>query len=562
MLPVHDCNAAQLLGSGRAMGGLPAAGLRGTSAMAKMPSLLRQRQKIDEAELELDQKRMAARLADIFGRGAATDAADAPQAGAPAEAADADPATIRGEPPEADAPVGGRRRGRTRAAIVVEPGPSDVGEITWTREPGVDDPPGADGTAMVGVMVGPGLTVAAGPGTEWWSAAVDYALIGNDGAAGTADTDGTADPRGAAGALDTADTDFAADAGTLADTAAWSEALAEADEAVAPRLARVAGAIDAPPAASQPDPAAPAKGRSASEATKREPAKRRAPEPRSRTTAQPGGKGSRSTSARRPMAGKAAPKAAAVIASCPYCAVLLEPPPTTSRSCPRCRQRIVVKRIEGRVVYLTEAAVAFFEAERRRIARAARFTRERARWLKLAAAAGAPPQRAARLVAAQLSEETVDAARTLYMNTEERAFRSAKRERRWEDASRIRREQVMALFRLAGSGSIPSEAVVTLHREGVAAELRGLAEIAREAELVSAVCCDACRADDGRIGRINQELLAPRLPHPGCPKGLCRCRWDLTARDRTILRRYQRRPVRANPRASQRAVPAAPQPAV
>jgi hypothetical protein len=521
--------------------------------MAKMPSLLRQRQKIDEAELELDQKRMAARLADIFGRGAATDAADAPQAGAPAEAADADPATIRGEPPEADAPVGGRRRGRTRAAIVVEPGPSDVGEITWTREPGVDDPPGAEGTAMVGVMVGRGLTVAAGPGTEWWSAAVDYALIGNDGAA---------DPRGAAGALDTADTDFAADAGTHADTAAWSEALAEADEAVAPRLARVAGAIDAPPAASQPDPAAPAKGRSASEATKREPAKRRAPEPRSRTTAQPGGKGSRSTSARRPMAGRAASKAAAVIASCPYCAVLLEPPPTTSRSCPRCRQRIVVKRIEGRVVYLTEAAVAFFEAERRRIARAARFTRERARWLKLAAAAGAPPQRAARLVAAQLSEETVDAARTLYMNTEERAFRSAKRERRWEDASRIRREQAMALFRLASSGSTPSEAVVTLHREGVAAELRGLAEIAREAELVSAVCCDACRADDGRIGRINQELLAPRLPHPGCPKGLCRCRWDLTARDRTILRRYQRRPVRANPRASQRAVPAAPQPAV
>ncbi len=248
----------------------------------------------------------------------------------------------------------------------------------------------------------------------------------------------------------------------------------------------------------------------------------------------------------------------AVAVSCPYCAVLLEPPPTSSRSCPRCRNRIVVKRIEGRAVYLTEAAVAFFEAERRRIAGAARFTRERARWLKLAAAAGAPPERAARLVAAQLSEETVDAARTLYMNTVERAFRSAKRERRWEDASRIRREQATALFRLARSGSIPPEAVVTLHREGVAAELRGIAAIAKEAELVSAACCDICRAEDGQIGRITHELLAPRLPHAGCPKGLCRCRWDLTARDRTILLRYQRRPARA----SQRAVPAAPQPAV
>jgi DNA-directed RNA polymerase subunit RPC12/RpoP len=266
--------------------------------------------------------------------------------------------------------------------------------------------------------------------------------------------------------------------------------------------------------------------------------------------------------ARRAKPGKAAAKAVALVPSCPYCAMQLEPPPTSSRSCPRCRHRIVVKRIEGRVIYLTEAAVAFFEAERRRIAGAARFTRERARWLKLAAAAGAPPERAARLVAAQLSEETVDAARALYMTTVERAFRSAKRERRWDDASRIRREQAMALFRVPGSGSIPSEALVTLHREGVAAELRGLAEIAKEAELVSAACCDACRADDGRIVRIAQELLAPRLPHAGCIKSLCRCRWDMTARDRTNLRRYQRRPARANPRANERAVPAAPQPAV
>jgi hypothetical protein len=266
--------------------------------------------------------------------------------------------------------------------------------------------------------------------------------------------------------------------------------------------------------------------------------------------------------ARRAKPGKAAAKAVALVPSCPYCAMQLEPPPTSSRSCPRCRHRIVVKRIEGRVIYLTEAAVAFFEAERRRIAGAARFTRERARWLKLAAAAGAPPERAARLVAAQLSEETVDAARALYMTTVERAFRAAKRERRWDDASRIRREQAMALFRVPGSGTIPSEAVVTLHRKGVSAELRGLAEIAKEAELVSAACCDACRADDGRIVRIAQELLAPRLPHAGCPKGLCRCRWDMTARDRTNLRRYQRRPARADPRASERAVPAAPQPAV
>ena len=556
--------------------------------MAKMPGLLRQRQKIDEAELERDQTRVAARLADIFG-GSAASAPDNPsQADAPAEATSAGLATSTAEPPAADGGVRGKRRGRSRPAIVVELGPVGVADPTETDASGDDAAnhdgvPEPAGTPMVGVMAGPGSTVAAGPGAEWWSAAVDYALIGNAGKAdmdGSADTDDAARAAGGIDAAEMADavaTAATADAPTPGPEDAVSAAPAadasdrdvaaslpsaptpsEADGAPAPARALAIDAVDARPAAPPDDPATPANSGAASQPAKREPATRRPPAPRPRTKVQPGATRPRSASTRRARPGKGATKPVAVAVSCPYCAVLLEPPPTSSRSCPRCRNRIVVKRIEGRAVYLTEAAVAFFEAERRRIAGAARFTRERGRWLKLAAAAGAPPERAARLVAAQLSEETVDAARTLYMNTVERAFRSAKRERRWEDASRIRREQAMALFRLARSGSIPPEAVVTLHREGVAAELRGIAAIAKEAELVSAACCDICRAEDGRIGRITHELLAPRLPHAGCPKGLCRCRWDLTARDRTILLRYQRRPARA----SQRAVPAVPQPAV
>ncbi len=568
--------------------------------MAKMPGLLRQRQKIDEAELERDQQRMAARLADIFGGSVETDPVDPPEADAPAEAAAADPSMITAELPEADAPARGKRRGRRRPAIAVQPGPPDIGATVIGDESAlVNHQP--DDSAMVGVMAGPGSAVAAGPGAEWWSAAVDYALIGG---AGIADTDGTADPDGIADVVGVADADGTLDSDDASHVATLDGAPGpiEADEAVPPEAvtspqALANGAVDAPPAAALPELGVPAKTDSSSERTGREPAKRRSTEPRSRTEAKPGAEGSRSAparasgkrpssasarpggdgsrsaparasgkrpssaSARRARPGKAASKAVAV-ASCPYCAVLLDPPPTSSRGCPRCRNRVVVKRIEGRVVYLTEASVAFFEAERRRIAGAARFTRERARWLKLAAAAGAPPERGARLVAAQLSEETVDAARALYTSTVERAFRTAKRERRWEDASRIRRDQAMAIFRLPGSGSTPSETVLALHREGVAAELRGLAEIAKEAELVSAACCDTCRADDGRVGRIAQELLAARLPHPGCPKGLCRCRWHLTAHDQTILRRYQRRPARPNPRASQRAVTSAPQPAV
>jgi hypothetical protein len=228
-------------------------------------------------------------------------------------------------------------------------------------------------------------------------------------------------------------------------------------------------------------------------------------------------------------------------ALCPYCALILEPPPVASRRCGRCRQRIRVKRIEGRLVYLTEAAVLVFEAERRREASSGRLTRERGRWLRLAAAAGAPADRQARVAAAPLSESVVASARALYVSAVDRAFRAARRDHEWETASRIRREHATALYRLAGSPVPPPPDLVAVFRDGVVAELRGIAEISRDAQLVSAACCEACRADDRQIFRIATELRAPRLPHEACPRGLCRCRWDLAARDRTAIRRYLRR---------------------
>ncbi len=275
--------------------------------------------------------------------------------------------------------------------------------------------------------------------------------------------------------------------------------------------------------------------------------------------------------ARRPMAGPpaptsapvkaagptarvpaSAPAAVVVAAACPYCALLLQPPPTSSRRCPRCRQQIVVKHIDGRTAYLTEAAIAIFEAERRKESDVGRLTRERERWLKLAVAAGAPAQRASRLGAARLSQEVVDESRQLYLGTVDRTFAAAKRDRRWEEAARIRREQAIALHRLAGSPQPPPDDLLAIYQEGVAAELRGLAEIVRDAELVSAMCCDPCRADNGRIAQITKELAAPQMPHQGCPKVFCRCTWDLATRDRELVLRYLRRRPRPAARSAAR----------
>jgi len=248
---------------------------------------------------------------------------------------------------------------------------------------------------------------------------------------------------------------------------------------------------------------------------------------------------------------KAAPVPVASAASCPYCAVLLEPEPASSRRCAQCRQRIIVKRVDGRKVFLAEAVIPVFEAERRRIADGSRFAREAHRWLRLAVVAGAPPERVEqRALAAQArpSEDAVAASRALYLATVEHAYQDARRAHRWDEASRVRRDQAMALYRAAGVSEPPSEAILKLHREAVAAELRGIAEMVRDAELAAATCCDTCREDDHRIVRISAELRAPSLPHAGCPKGLCACHWDLPMSHRATVQRYARRRANADSR--------------
>jgi len=255
----------------------------------------------------------------------------------------------------------------------------------------------------------------------------------------------------------------------------------------------------------------------------------------------------------------AAPARPAVLSAvhCPYCGVLLDPPPIASRKCEECQQRIIVKRIDGRAVYLAGAALPVFTAERRRVANSARLTRERGRWLDLASSAGAPSRAVAQLRIARPTDANVGAARELYLLAVERTVRMAKRDKEWEAAARLRRDESTAIYRAEGSPRPPSAEVVELYRDGIASELRGIAEISRDAQLVAASCCDACRNDDEVVTRIATELRQPRLPHADCPKGLCRCHWDLAARDRTTLLRYLRRRSPSASRASSTETPPA-----
>jgi hypothetical protein len=226
--------------------------------------------------------------------------------------------------------------------------------------------------------------------------------------------------------------------------------------------------------------------------------------------------------------------------ACPSCGFLIDPAPTRNRRCPACREPIVVRQINGRPAYLTEAALEVFLGERAREAAEAANEVERERWLHLAATVDVPAPRRQRIAEAPPTEEAVEAARRLYESAAERAVRSARHELRYADVARIHRAHATAAFEAAGSPIPPPAEIVALHQDGMLALLRSFAAQGTAVELVSARCCPACRADDGHVFRISDELRTPRLPHADCPKGLCGCDWWIGVLERKRRRRRSR----------------------
>ena len=138
---------------------------------------------------------------------------------------------------------------------------------------------------------------------------------------------------------------------------------------------------------------------------------------------------------------------------------------------------------------------------------------------------GAQSVRIERITDAVATDEQVLAARDLYLRSATAAFAAARREHRFADAGAIGRAHAQALYKDLGAPDPVPDEIVAVHREAMTADLRAQRAFGRDAELVAAPCCDACNADAGLIARISDEVKVSRLPHAGCPTGLCRCRW-------------------------------------
>jgi hypothetical protein len=202
----------------------------------------------------------------------------------------------------------------------------------------------------------------------------------------------------------------------------------------------------------------------------------------------------------------------------------------------------VVRRVDGRRVLLTEQAVDVFEAERDREINERAWTAERRRWLALAKGVSAPVDRITRLGSAPPSETVVAASKDLYLASADHAVRTARRDKRWDVVATIRREQAAALYSAGGSVLPPPDEVVALHRAWSEAVLHSLVDFGAQVELVATGCCAICSRDGGRTFRIAAELRAERLPHAGCPKGLCHCDWWPVGDTKAKSRRVRRQP--------------------
>jgi len=225
---------------------------------------------------------------------------------------------------------------------------------------------------------------------------------------------------------------------------------------------------------------------------------------------------------------------------CPYCAALLDPPPPRTRRCPSCRQSVIVRRVEGAAVYLTESAAAVLEAERHREADVKIWTAERRHWVELALSVHAPVDLCRKIAAMPISDRAVEAARAVYRTASDQAVRDAREAGQWVRVSRIRQIEADELYLDAGSPLPPPADILAVYRESKAAVLHSLAAHSTVAELAAGTCCRACRADEGGLFKIAVELRKPRLPHEGCPRGLCGCDWFVAVPESKPARRRRK----------------------
>ncbi len=210
-----------------------------------------------------------------------------------------------------------------------------------------------------------------------------------------------------------------------------------------------------------------------------------------------------------------------MVAACPYCGVVLDPPPSRSRKCPDCRSDIAVRtdRGTGEKLYFTSDTVARFDAER--------------------AAVAARNKAMRRIEGMGLSEADYES------KANELAEKWGSRPQPSDVYWTLANEQVMQLGDPRHSGQeiaqIYWSMALVMREEGRGHEdfqrrshharlTHGQATVEEfgagwMAVVIAGGCCDVCAEMDGRTYTFEQALEEMPLPPEGCTRGWCTCMW-------------------------------------
>ena len=203
---------------------------------------------------------------------------------------------------------------------------------------------------------------------------------------------------------------------------------------------------------------------------------------------------------------------------CPYCGVILDPPPRGTRKCPVCREKIHLKRWPGEDTkrLMTEAQVqeanAAWDVYRLRN-KAIRASEN----LGVSRAVFAREERAL-----TESRHQTPPPGDVFWSLSKRVIIDAGKGRDWQRLKMAYWHQARWLYE---EGRDPMQ----LSRLASEAELRGYAEtgLVRRVEISDAgeKACPACRQNGGKVMRIGDALKQMPIPNTHCENGWCRCTW-------------------------------------
>ena len=220
---------------------------------------------------------------------------------------------------------------------------------------------------------------------------------------------------------------------------------------------------------------------------------------------------------KRKEASVAQPPQRSTPGACPSCGTILETPPTRSRKCPACKERIVVRtRRSDRVkLILTEAEGKKFDEQR---------DREAARndAIRRSESVGATVEDFSRTEKELTEKWGFAPPRDVFWAVAVKAALAAMEKRDWHQLSMVYWTQALLLHE-------EGKPHMQLAREASKASLQRYAEdgYTRSVQVIAG-CCQLCDRDEGRRFTIPEALEELPIPHDGCERdGWCACMWNV-----------------------------------